>query len=221
MNQLVQTTLESKLDTGSKSRIKNKSNRLIRTLHVYTSMLMLLIMLFFTITGITLNHRDWFSSTEPAFQTEIPLPDSFATTSQWESDPLQQGHLLRRWLQSEHAVYGNKVSYEWEPEEFLLVIDIKQPGGFSIIEADIESGLILLEQQDYGFIATLNDLHMGRYSGDLWSLFIDLSALVMLFFTLTGFWLVIPQKKKRTKLFALTAAGSAVMGGTYLGVMLL
>jgi hypothetical protein len=33
----------------------------------------------------------------------------------------------------------------------------------------------------------------------------------MLLFTLTGFWLVIPQKKRRKRLFSLAAAGALVM----------
>lgn len=211
MNQFVEPKLKG----------KPKINRLVRTIHIYTSMLMLLIMLFFTLTGITLNHRDWFSSVEPAQQSELTLPEKFQDISVWEHEALAQGDKLRRWLQTEHSVNGNQVGYEWEPEELLMVIDVKEPGGYSIAEVDLESGLILLERQSYGAIATLNDLHMGRYSGELWRWFIDLSALMMLLFTLTGMWLVIPQKKRRSTLFAVAAAGSSIMGGAYLGVILL
>ncbi len=33
-----------------------------RTLHIYVSMALLLLMLFFAFTGITLNHPDWFGA---------------------------------------------------------------------------------------------------------------------------------------------------------------
>lgn len=197
----------------------SKSARIARTLHVYTSMLMLLIMLFFTLTGITLNHRDWFSDAEAAERTELGLPERFANPDDWMADPLDLGHQVRRWLASSHGIYGNQLSYEWEPDELLLVIDIKRPGGYSLVEVEVESGLILLEDQNYGAIAIFNDLHMGRYSGEFWSGFIDLSAVAMLLFTLTGLWLVFPQKKRRSKLLVLAGLGTAVMVVSYLAVI--
>jgi hypothetical protein len=209
MNQLVK----------SKPKKSSKTNRIVRMLHVYTSMLMLLIMLFFTLTGITLNHRDWFTSTNKPQQIEITIPDSFTPVSLWETEPMAQGFQLLKWLQNDYSVYGTQVSYEWEPEEGLMMIDIKQPGGYSIVEVDVNDGIVFLEQQNYGLVATFNDLHMGRYSGDLWSAFIDIFALAMLLFTLTGFWLVIPQKKKRKKLLSLTVMGSGIFLGAYLGAI--
>ena len=63
--------------------------RLIRTLHVYSSMAMLMIMLFFTITGFTLNHRDWFSGRGDVVEVELPLPAALASAEGWQQDPLQ------------------------------------------------------------------------------------------------------------------------------------
>ena len=36
-----------------------------RTLHIHVSMFAMMIVLFFALTGFTLNHPDWFSSDEP------------------------------------------------------------------------------------------------------------------------------------------------------------
>ena len=43
-----------------------------------------------------------------------------------------------------------------------------------------------IEITDYGVIALLNDLHKGRNSGEVWKRFIDITALLMVFFVLTG-----------------------------------
>lgn len=220
MNQILTQNPNVKTQPKSKSQPKGKSNRLVRWLHSYTSMFMLVIMLFFTVTGITLNHRDWFESADAPKQLTVDMPDSFLIDGKWEKEPLDQANQLRKWLSSEHGIYGNKVSYEWEAEERFLVIDIKRPGGYSIVEADIEAGEVLVEQQSYGVVATLNDLHMGRYSGELWRGFIDISALLMLIFTLTGFWLVIPQKKKRNKLFAMSVIGTGLMALAYVWLLM-
>lgn len=218
MNQIVSEKPD--ILSGRKPVQKNKTNRIVRVVHSYTSMLMLTIMLFFTLTGITLNHRDWFDDSDKPSINSLSIPSQLSNSELWDTAPLDQAHLLRKWLGSEHAVYGNKVSYEWEAEERFLVIDIKRPGGYSIIEADISSGEIVVEQQKFGVIATANDLHMGRYSGSLWRGFIDFSAIMMLLFTLTGLWLVLPQKKKRHKLFAISLLGTGLMLSAYLWLMM-
>lgn len=191
----------------------------MRLLHVYISMFMLVIMLFFTVTGITLNHPDWFSSSQAHTKTTISIPNEFQASDLWGRAPEAQTEGLLEWLQANHNVHGQEVDHEWIPDEQLLVVDIKQPGGYSLVEVDVTSGLAYLEVQQYGLVATLNDLHKGRNSGQLWRLFIDVSAIAMLLFTLTGFWLVIPQKKKRKALLTVSVLGASLMGFTYLGVI--
>lgn len=206
---------------ANKKRLgRNNTQRIVRVLHIYTSMFMLLIMLFFTLTGLTLNHRDWLPEAPAADVQELSLPSSLLHLERWSELPLQQAELVRRWLFDTQAVYGNQVSYDWQADEQVLVIDVKRPGGYSLVEVMPEEGVALLEQQSYGVVAVLNDLHMGRYSGLLWSVFIDLSALVMLLFTLTGFWLVLPQKKRRQRLVSLAGVGLALMFIAYRIVLL-
>ncbi|MGY0218016.1 PepSY-associated TM helix domain-containing protein [Endozoicomonadaceae bacterium StTr2] len=199
----------------NKKRGSNKHIRWIRTLHVYISMLMLLIMLFFTVTGLTLNHRDWLPDAPPTVLNELPLPETLQNPQAWEDDPLGHAEQVRRWLNQHHGLTGNQISYDWQPEEQLLVIDVKRPGGYTLAEVLPEDGLVVLEHQEYGIAAVLNDLHMGRYSGALWRAFIDASALLMLLFTLTGLWLVIPQKKRRQRLLLLSSCGGVVMAAGY------
>lgn len=213
MNQKVGPTLKPPLK-------KNKTaQKIARLVHIYTSMLMLMIMLFFTVTGLTLNHRDWLPDAPASVIQELELPHALQDQTAWQRDPLVQADKVRRWISTSQGVYGNQVSYDWQEDEQLLLIDIKRPGGYSLIEAQPADGVVLLEQQHYGMTAVLNDLHMGRYSGALWRAFIDLSALLMLLFTLTGFWLVLPQKKRRQRLLYISGLGTAVMGAAYLTMM--
>lgn len=199
---------------------KNKTaQKIARLVHIYTSMLMLMIMLFFTVTGLTLNHRNWLPDAPASVIQELELPQALQDQAAWQRDPLIQADKVRRWINESQGVYGNRVSYDWQEDEQLLLIDVKRPGGYSLIEVQPADGVALLEQQHYGVTAVLNDLHMGRYSGDLWRAFIDLSALLMLLFTLTGFWLVLPQKKRRQRLLYISGLGTAVMGATYLTMM--
>lgn len=198
----------------------NKHIRIVRTLHIYTSMLMLLIMLFFTVTGLTLNHREWLPDAPPAVISELELPVALQVFDKWQNTPLAQAEQVRSWLSREHAVYGNQISYNWQADEQLLLIDVKRPGGYSLVEVLPEDGIAILENQTYGVTAVLNDLHMGRYSGPLWRTFIDLSALLMLLFTLTGLWLVLPQKKRRNRLLVISGMGGAAMVVGYLLIVM-
>lgn len=191
------------------------TTRLVRSLHSYISMLMLSIMLFFTVTGLTLNHREWLPDNSVRQLEELPLPDELAVSADWQQDALAQGDRVRRWLRQTQQLNGSQVRYNWDAEEQLLVIDVKRPGGYSLVEVDVAAQLVVLEQQHFGLLSTLNDLHMGRYSGALWRGFIDVSAITMLLFTLTGFWLVLPQKKKRMPLLVMTGLGLGVIGGAY------
>jgi len=173
-------------------------------------MAMLMIMLFFTITGFTLNHRDWFSGRGDVVEVELPLPAALASAEGWQQDPLQVADDVRQWLSREHGVRAAYVSYDWEADEQLLLIDMKRPGGRSSVEVSPSTSTVLLQHQSKGTVAVLNDLHMGRYSSLWWRLFIDLSAVVMVLFTVTGLWLVLPQRTRRQRLFAISGAGLAV-----------
>lgn len=189
--------------------------RTVRVIHIYSSMVMLFIMLFFTLTGITLNHPTWFSSSEPAQLIEADLPESLLDQIQHQLDlgqeetvdTLQLAMPLLQWIRDTYQVQGQELRLEWDAEEQFLIADIQQPGGYSIAEFDLAAGMLMLERKDASLIHQLNDLHKGRHTGDLWRGFIDVSALVLLLFTLSGFWLLLPQKKRRRRAFSVSGVG--------------
>ncbi|MGU3843637.1 PepSY-associated TM helix domain-containing protein, partial [Vibrio diabolicus] len=57
------------------------------------------------------------------------------------------------------------------------------------------TGAAEVETTHFGIVALLNDLHKGRNSGGIWKWFIDVTALLMVFFVLTGVCLLLPKKK--------------------------
>lgn len=196
-------------------RKDKKTLRVVRVLHIYVSMFMLTIMLFFTVTGLTLNHREWLPDAAPLSMESLPLPDELASLPAWQQAPLTQADAVRRWLRDVRGITGTNVSYDWQAEEQVLLIDIKRPGGYHVVEVLLAEREVLIEAQEYGLIAVFNDLHMGRYSGLIWRGFIDISAVLMLLFTLTGFWLVLPQKKRLWRLLSLGVTGAGVTAGLY------
>ncbi|MGL5977346.1 MAG: PepSY-associated TM helix domain-containing protein, partial [Aeromonas sobria] len=59
---------------SSKSARPYHVPRWVRPLHTYSSMLMLVIMLFFTVTGLTLNNRQWLPAASPLVHQRLVLP---------------------------------------------------------------------------------------------------------------------------------------------------
>ncbi len=193
--------------------------RWVRPVHTYSSMLMLVIMLFFTTTGLTLNNRQWLPEAGPEYEAELALPDHLATTRLWQQDPMLAAGQVWQWLKAEQQLAGGEIRLDWSADDGVLFIDIKRPGGYSLAEVIPDEGIVLVTRRDYGWMAVLNDLHMGRHAGSAWSWFIDISAAVMLLFTLTGFWLVLPMRRKRGRLLVASGLACVLMPGLYLLIL--
>lgn len=189
----------------------SRSQRWVRPLHAYSSMLMLFILLFFTLTGITLNNRQWLPTPSIPKGVELPLAEKFNDVVFQTGTADQQGQEVWQWLKSKQGLSGGELSVQWVADESLLLLDVKRPGGYTLAEVFPEEQLVWYESQSLGWMAVVNDLHMGRYSGKAWSWFIDLSALVILFFTLTGFWLVLFHPKRRSRTLMLSGLGTLLM----------
>lgn len=157
-----------------------------RFIHVYVSMALLTLMIFFSITGVTLNHPEWFADN----QANITEAD-FITPAELLV-PKNEGYLLNFLIQENH-LNGNRLSIEREDDE--LFITDKGPGAYLSLTIDLNSGDTYKEATDYGYWALFNDLHKGRNSGLFWHFIIDLSAVLIIVFSLTGFILALAQRR--------------------------
>ena len=73
---------------------------------------------------------------------------------------------------------------EWSDEE--LYLSAPGPGRDAWVSIDRASGAAKYETTDRGWVAYFNDLHKGRNTGIAWTIFIDVVAVAVLFFSLTG-----------------------------------
>ncbi|EGR1596349.1 TPA: PepSY-associated TM helix domain-containing protein [Vibrio parahaemolyticus] len=172
-----------------------------RRLHIYISMALLLVTLFFALTGITLNRPELFERKEPIIQQHtiiIPPQTLFLNGESFQPNRVA----LIDFLTQEVALRGTPsaldVYTEVEQGELVLgelSLDFKGPGYNATVFVDMTTGDADIETTNYGVIALLNDLHKGRNSGDVWKWFIDITALLMVFFVLTGVCLLLPKKK--------------------------
>lgn len=178
------------------------TNRWMRWLHVYTSMISLLVVLFFGITGLTLNHPQWTLGDEAERTTYTgTLPADF--------DPTSNDYLLSvsEFLRDEYDVGGSISEFGVTGTDGTL--SYKAAGYAADAFFDTATGEYELVVNQQGFVGVMNDLHKGRDTSSSWSWVIDASAILLVVVSLTGLGIQLFQRKRRTR--ALIIAGVATV----------
>ena len=177
-----------------------------RTVHWVSSALGLASLLFFSVTGITLNHPDWFSGKHSLETQEVLLSPQWLVEFQSYDDVarLQQltAELDNRW--------GLGVPRVIEQDDFEWVLDYQRPGGLSTVVLALDTGQLSLERVNDGLVATINDLHKGRHSGLAWFYLIDVVAVICILFAITGLLLLYVHARKRRSTWPLVGLGTVL-----------
>lgn len=196
-------------------KVDKKLLKASRFVHVYLSIILLILLVFFSITGITLNHPSWgggLTESSKTVQLSLQFPGIFPLSN---SESLLESPDFRRFIKQEFKV---DLDYsELEDDGNLLIIDAQKPGQAILLELDLVSGDVFVSDSDYGWIAFFNDLHKGRHTQVLWRGLIDFSAVVLVIFSLAGLMLLLPHKKKLGRAISVTLVGiSLLVGGWWI-----
>lgn len=176
-----------------------KTLSIARLIHVYVSMALLTLLLFFSVTGITLNHPEWFSSHQAqVIEKEVTIERISDLTIATDNINEQQQRIITSEIEQKFSVSLLKIEPEIMSGE--LFYSIKKAGKNTTIAVDVETGEAFYEQTHYGWWAVLNDLHKGRNTSNFWSWIIDLSSVLFIVFAISGFILAMPQKRFRRTL---------------------
>jgi len=162
---------------------------LCRWLHIYISCALFGLLLFFCITGITLNHPQWTGKSQQKVH-HFELPSQLATSQ----DITKIQHFVE---QQTGFIAPRNIDAALDIGE--ITFDYPLPGSYAFVTVLIAEQLVEVEQGNSGFIALLNDLHKGRHSGESWSWLLDISALLMALFSCTGVVIVLQNAKHRTQ----------------------
>ena len=177
----------------------------LRQWHWISSALCLAGMLLFAVTGITLNHVSQISA-KPAIETlEVVLPEPLRAELKSAFSQQTLPDSIQDWLQQQLKRSISLTDAEWSADE--LYVALPRPGGDGWLSIELDSGELLYESTDRGWIAYFNDLHKGRNTGAAWSWFIDIFAAICVVFSLTGLWLLLRQSKMRPTTWPVTLAG--------------
>jgi uncharacterized protein len=184
--------------------LRARSFGLLRWLHIYTSMISLLVVLFFALTGITLNHPDWvFGGAERQQTLKGTLPAGWKTGDQinWltVAETLRAGNGL-------HGVAGDQ-----QADARQATLSFRAPGYSADAQIDVQTGAYTLNVDEQGALAVLNDFHRGRDAGTGWAWVIDLSGGFLALIALTGLGLLLFLKKIRLVALATMLGGATLV----------
>jgi len=183
--------------------LNRQCHSLFRWLHIYLSMFSFAAILFFAVTGITLNHPTWLGG------SDIVVTDFHGTLpTELLGDPVDQLAIAET-LRAEHKLKGRVAEFEIDPFECLIVY--KSPGFAADAFVDRDSGEYQLSVSSSNLVAVMNDLHKGRDSGATWSWVIDLSAILMILVSITGIGILFYLKRRRISGIAVGLVGTVVL----------
>jgi len=172
-------------------------------LHIYLSMFAFLTTLLFAVTGLTLNHADWFEGAEPSVQ--VIEGELAAEQLAGEVDKLAIAEALR----AEHDLEGMVKEFTVDPHEVFILW--KGPGYAADVVIDRELHTYVGEVASRSGMSVLNDLHTGRDCGPVWSVVIDVAAILLAAMAITGMWLLLYLKKRRRTGLMVAAAGAVLV----------
>ena len=168
------------------------------------------ILLFFAVTGLTLNHQSWFNGEPQARRFTGTLDLALV-------NPPTGGDVGRREIvEALRKAHGIKASLkDIRVEDTEISVTFKGPGYAADALIDRKKGTYDVTESRLGLVAIINDLHKGRDTGDVWADVIDISAGLMVLVSLTGLILIFfLQKRLKTGLIAV-AIGTAACIAVY------
>ncbi len=189
--------------------------QLYRTMHLWhwiSAAVCFAALTLFTVTGITLNHASAISAKPAVSSGSAQLPENLRARC-WRAlpqpRPMRRRRTSPRGRKSAFELSLRDATAEWSEEE--LYLSAPGPGRDAWVSIDRASGAAKFESTDRGWLAYFNDLHKGRNTGIAWVMFIDIVAVAVLFFSLTGLVLLWIQARQRTSTWPLVGGGVALV----------
>lgn len=164
------------------------------------------VLLFFAVTGLTLNHASWFDGQERTNQLKGTL------NPKWLGKDVDKLAVVEYFRQAHHITGA---LHDFRVDDSQCSVSFKGPGYAADAAIDRSTGSYEMTETRMGIWAVMNDLHKGRDTGGVWSMVIDISAVLMTFVSLTGFVLIFFMIKKRFSGLLIFAIGMAVVGLAY------
>src|SRR4029434_2341602 len=140
---------------------------------------------FFAVTGLTLNHPQWFARQQRRTTVKGSVDAAWVHTA--TDAEVKKLEIVER-LRSAHDIHAALAEFRIDDRE--CDVTFKGPGYSADAFVDRASGTSALSESRRAWGAIINDLHKARDTGDGWRIFIDVSAVLLTFVSLTGLLLI-------------------------------
>jgi hypothetical protein len=193
------------VEKSPKALWKKRTASFSRWLHIYLSMVSFVIILFFAVTGLTLNHAEWFDGKEVVKKYAGKVQLKWVKVK--DTAAIAKLEIVQ-YLKHTHHLKGEISDFIIDDNQCTLTF--LGPGYSAGAFVNRETGEYKVTETSQGFVAVMNDLHKGRYSGKKWSWLIDVSAVFLALLSLTGIIMLCFLKKKRSVGFVLVVVGGLI-----------
>jgi len=116
---------------------------------------------------------------------------------------------IAEWLRGRHQLRGYVAEFSVDEYEYMVVF--KGPGYAADVFIDRDTREYSLTETTTGAMAVMNDLHKGRDSGTQWSWVIDVSAIVTMLMSLSGFGLLFYIRRRRVSGVITAVVGTVLL----------
>ena len=183
---------------------KSDFYRHARHVHAWLSAFAFLSLIFFSATGLLLNHPDWFASESKEVTLTTTLPTVVITQAKTLENPAALLlDSIRKQPLNQPLLGAFKSSDVVDGELDMRLEGVK---GHSDIAVMLDTGHTEIKITPASTIDTLNNLHRGKNAGVLWQWVIDISAVLILILSLAGYILFFSLRKRKVMSLWLTAA---------------
>jgi hypothetical protein len=184
---------------------KGEFYRWCRLLHGWLSAFAFLVLCFFSVTGLLLNHQGWFENdASPA-----PINTTFELT-QSELEQLantkEPGYVLAEIAGKRTTLRG---AYE-NGDEVGNEIFVRMRGvrGLSDIRANSTTGIVKVVVEPEPTTNVLNELHRGERAGLAWRWMIDAVAILLVVLSIIGYLIFLSMKFRLRTALILTGVSA-------------
>lgn len=191
---------------------KNDLYRYSRMLHAYLSAFAFLTLIFFALTGLFLNHPDWFRGNKTRTESlRVTLPSQeMAAILKTPSHSQALIHAISQHTDALRGVFKSDDTIDDEAH-----IHLEGVTGKTDIITNLKSGLTEITVEKATLTSIIQDLHRGKNSGQAWRLLIDITAIIVLTLSLIGYVIFFSIRLRLATSLALTAFSCVLFVGIF------
>lgn len=180
--------------------------RQCRLWHGWLSAFAFIALMFFSATGLLLNHPEWFTGQDGAAlesHARFHPPELKAKTAPALAALLKERKLVQ-------GVYASG-----DIDEDLAILRFEGVTGNTSVSLDLATGDADIAYRKATALTVLNDLHRGKNAGTAWKWLIDVSAGIFLLLSLIGYILFFSMRHKLPQVLLLTAGSVGILIGLF------